>query len=113
MLKKENCLIKRADFTRVFKQGRSYFTKSLGVKVLKNNLTNSRFGIVVSLKIDKRATKRNLLKRRLRDIIQANLTKIKPGYDFLIITLPPVKDKSFRQISQILINSFKKLRVID
>lgn len=56
-----------------------------------NNLTNqqfnntpSRFGFVISNKIDKRATRRNALKRRIRVAIEEELAQISGGLDVVI-----------------------------
>ena len=45
----------------------------------------SRFAFIVSKKIDKRASKRNRFKRLLREAIRLNLTKIKPGYNIILL----------------------------
>lgn len=74
--------------------------KSLNVgdfvlKTSENNLGLSRFGFVVSKKIDKRAVVRNKSKRFFRSYIEENLDKIKPGHDFLFI-LRKVPEKATR-----------------
>lgn len=45
----------------------------------------SRFGFVISNKISKLATRRNVLKRQLRAIIEQELPNIKAGYDAVIM----------------------------
>lgn len=44
----------------------------------------SRFGLVVSNKIDKRSSRRNGLKRRIRAIIQGRLAELSNGCDVII-----------------------------
>lgn len=44
-----------------------------------------RFGVVISKKIDKRAVKRNRMRRLLHTFIQDNLSLFPPGYDYLFI----------------------------
>lgn len=63
------------------------------LKTSENNLGLSRFGFVVSKKIDKRAVIRNKAKRFFRRYIEENLEKIKPGHDFLFI-LKEIPDKT-------------------
>lgn len=58
-----------------------FFTLKVGV----NNLSFSRFGFVASKRIDKRAVKRNQIKRMMRQIIQENKDIIKDGNDLLFI----------------------------
>ncbi len=55
------------------------------LKVAYNNYNYSRYGFVVSKKIDKRAVVRNRLKRSIRSCIEQSITQIKPGYDMLFI----------------------------
>lgn len=50
-----------------------------------NNLSYGRFGFVVSKKIDKRATRRNAVKRMFSLCIKNLQATIKPGTDFLFI----------------------------
>ncbi len=110
MLPKKYRLSKNKEFDFVFKNGKSSYGKLLGVKIAKNNLLLSRFGILVGSKVDKRAVVRNKIKRRLRAIIYENLNKIKKGYDCVIITLPLIKEVSYQEIKRDLENNFRKLR---
>lgn len=85
MLPKKFRLKKGKDFKNVWKKGKGFFLKELGIKRVKNNLNNSRFGFIVSSKVVREAYLRNKVKRRLREIIRKSLEKIPKGYDFLII----------------------------
>ncbi len=109
MLPKKYRLTKENDFKIIVKQGKSFFIKELGIKYFKNNLDYSRFGFIVSTKIDKRATVRNKIKRRLREIVYQNLSKIKPGFDILILTKPEIKNLDFLQLKEKLEKIFKKI----
>ncbi|NQU78108.1 ribonuclease P protein component, partial [Candidatus Falkowbacteria bacterium] len=46
MLPQKLRLTKEKDFELVFKKGRSFFVKELGVKAMSNNLDHPRAGIV-------------------------------------------------------------------
>jgi ribonuclease P protein component len=48
-------------------------------------LPNSRFAILISKKLAKRAVDRNRLKRQMSEIVRLNLKLIPTGKDFLII----------------------------
>jgi len=109
MLPKKYRLSKKKEFDFVFNNGKSSYGKLLGVKIAKNDLPLSRFGILVGSKIDKRAVVRNKTKRRLRAIIYENLDKIKKGYDCVIITLPLIKEACYQEIKKDLEDNFKKL----
>lgn len=54
-------------------------------RVAKNDLVYNRYGFIVSKKIDKRATLRNALKRRMRSCVENIFDKIKTGFDMVII----------------------------
>ncbi|MDD5071677.1 MAG: ribonuclease P protein component [Patescibacteria group bacterium] len=109
MLKKENKLKKDKEFDNVFKNGRSCFHKNLGVKFVGNGLKLSRFGILVSNKISKKAVERNRIKRRIRAIIRLEIDKIKEGCDVVVIALPPILDSAYEEIGAAIKHSFKKL----
>ena len=110
MLPQKNRLNKKKDFDAVFKKGKSSFDELLGVKILKNNKQKfSRFGIIVSSKVSKKAVKRNKIKRRIRNIIRKNhLSSIVIG-DVVVISLPRVLDKKYSEIEKSLYKHFKKL----
>ncbi len=109
MLKKIHRLTKDKDFDNIFKNGRSSYNKILGIKAMANQQVNSRFGIVVSAKISKKAVERNKIKRQVREIIRARLDGIKSGYDIMIISLPDILGKSYQEIDESISRHFRKL----
>lgn len=111
MLPQIHRLIKEKDFKILARRGKSFFIKELGIKYLKNNLTHPRFGFIVSNKIDKRATVRNKIKRRLREIVHQNIKRVKPGFDFLFLTNPEIKNLDFWQIKEKLEEILEKLKL--
>ena len=112
MLKQSNRLLKKKDFDAVWKKGRSSYDKLIGVKVLANGLKNSRFGIMVGLKVSKKAVERNTVKRRIREIIQAETENIDSGLDVVINTLPAVNGQSYDVLRESVLGQFKRLKVI-
>ena len=88
MLPVKNRLKKEKDFEKVFKTGKGFKEKFLYLKIKKNNLGVSRFGFVISKKVSKKATSRNKLKRRLRELVKIKLPKIKKGIDGTIVVNP-------------------------
>lgn len=108
MLAKRYRLTKNKDFAKVAQQGQVVFSRALGLKWIKNNLPYSRFGIVVSLKVDKKAVVRNKVKRRIRAVLKENLSKIVKGCDFLILTKPEIKELDYQQIKDKLLNLLER-----
>jgi ribonuclease P protein component len=60
-------------------------SQTFRLMISQNNLTFSRFGFVVSKKVDKRSVVRNRTKRVLRSCIEEMREKIIEGYDMLFI----------------------------
>lgn len=102
MLPKENRLTKKKAFDQLLKKGQAYFSQTLILKIIKNNLYISRFGFIISKKIAKKAVIRNKLKRRLREIIRKDISQLKGGYDIVIIAKKNsgVADKNYQLLKE-------------
>jgi len=77
------------------------------LKVGMNNLPYSRFGFVASKRIDKRAVKRNQLKRLVRRIIMENMDKIQNGNDLLFILKKELALAKKESVSETVIKTLK------
>lgn len=114
MLPKKNRLQKNKDFERVFKKGRFFKEDFLVLKVLFNNLKNSRFGFIVSSKVSKKAVLRNKIKRWLRAAVLSHLEKkaddkTEKSIDIIIIVKPEQpKIKNFQEVKETINKIFKK-----
>lgn len=113
MLPKQHRLSKDGDFKIIFRKGRNFFIKEFGIKFLKNNLEVSRFGFVVSNKVAKKANKRNLIKRRLREIIRKNLPNIEIGFDIAIMAKPEIKDLKFSELKEKIEKALWQIRILN
>ena len=111
MLAKQHRLVKQKDFEKVFKQGRSYYTKLLGVKILANQLPANRFVIVISTKISKKATERNKLKRQIRQAARELDQELKSGFEIVIMVLPGFLNSEYKIVKGELEIIFRKLRL--
>jgi ribonuclease P protein component len=119
MLNKSHRIQQNSEYQRIYKDSRPIYAGNLILRLRKNNLTNTdkpvtRFGFVVSNKIDKRATRRNNLKRKLRGAADELLSQIKSGYDIVVI----VKNNyaypyDFDQIKKDIVAGLDKLQVIN
>ena len=112
MLKKQSRLNKNKDFAQVFQRGERLYGRYFTLRWLRNNLSYSRFGIIVSLKVDKKAVIRNKIKRRIRAIFKDNLDKLVINCDFLISTRKEIKDLFFQELKEEIQISFQKRRLI-
>ncbi len=84
MLPKVNRLQSDKDFKNIFKNGKTSENQFFRVKFLKNQKNFSRFGFVISVKLLKKSTLRNTLKRRLRAICGSLLKDLKSDLDIVI-----------------------------
>jgi len=108
MLRKKNRIRLKKDFDQAFKSGQSFYSKFIGVKVIPNDLLESRFGILINTKVSKKAVVRNKLRRQIRGIIEKNIEKLDNNNDFVIIVLPEVLKKSTEDIEEFLVLTFKR-----
>ena len=70
-LRKEEKLLKRAEFDAVFERGRSVGNKQLVLHWMENQLGHPRLGLVIGVRFGN-AVKRNTWKRRIREIFRRN-----------------------------------------
>lgn len=108
MLPRPHRLTKEKDFERVYRKGKFFAQDFLICKILENNFNLTRFGIVVGIKVSKKTTKRNQVKRRLREMVRLKLDKIKKGFDVIVIVKPEIVNKEYQEIDKIVIKLFKK-----
>lgn len=76
-------------------------------KLAPNKLSHNRYGIVVSKRVDKRATKRNEIRRLVLTCLQRLDETLQPGYDMLcIVTMSRVPEQSV--VDTLIQNAFQK-----
>ncbi len=114
MLAKPNRLTKETDFKLLARTGRPFYSFLFTVKVApRAALPLSRFGIVISAKVSKKATVRNKLKRQLTEIIRLNLKKIKTGRDVMILVKAASLGKSYQELEAGLAEVFDQARLLE
>lgn len=95
MIPKKN-RIKREDFEEITKKGGFLSSSLFSIRFLKNPEKIRRISVVVSKKVAKTAVKRNLLRRRVYEVIQ----KMPESPYFSIIFAKKGSEKaSFREIA--------------
>lgn len=80
-------LKKQKEFDLVYKKGKVFFGKNISLKTLplRNKEDQSRYAIVISTKVNKKAVERNKKKRQMREIIRLLSQDIEKGFYFLVI----------------------------
>jgi ribonuclease P protein component len=100
MFSKKHRLAKTTDIKKAFARGRGFFYPLFTIKFIKS-LPPSRFTVIVSTKVSKKAVVRNRIKRVLRESLRINLMSFVEG-DYAIIVKPAANKVS----SQILREKF-------
>jgi ribonuclease P protein component len=97
VLPKHNRLRRSRDFSRVYRQGRKAVSAHLVVRAWAlpaqagaagNPMSSPQIGVVVSLKVHKRAVVRNRLKRQVRAALRTLLPRLNPDL-WVVINLRP------------------------
>ena len=88
-------------FKEVFTFGETYKTNLFLVKFKKNNIKHSRFSVVVSKKIIKKAHERNQIKRRMYHALKEVYNNY-PVYDYVFILNSKIKDIQYKELLNIL-----------
>lgn len=113
MLPLSHRLRKTADIRMVFKNGQVLKEGLLLLKKSANDSEFTRFAFIVSLKVSKKATLRNKIRRRLSEIVRAKLPEIKSGLDIILIGLPGIEKEDFEIIEKMVNNALIKARIIN
>ena len=113
MFKKQFRLTRDKEFDLVFKSGLSSYSKILVIKAITTALDNNRFGIMVGLKVSKKAVDRNRIKRKIREVLKQYNEKILNSYDIVVIALPAIKTADYKEIESSISFSLKRLRLLN
>jgi len=111
MFARANRLAKKRDVDRVWKRGKRVRAPRFYVCVLPNNQNVVRCTVVVSLRVSKKATIRNRLKRRIREILRAALPTLRPGFDLLVSAAPGLERDDFSVLKKNVHDALKHARL--
>lgn len=76
---------KSTEFKHTFKTGKWYSADILMIYVMKNNHNINKVGIAVGKKVSNRSTKRNRIKRLIREAYRLNEKIFFQGYNIIIV----------------------------
>ena len=117
MLKKIYHLNKSKDIKEILKAGKSSYGHYLLLKFKSSHLKTPRFAFIVSTKVSKSAVKRNLIRRRLAEIIKQLLPQMQINCDCVILASPKMisaegKILKIKDLKAGLLEVFKKAQII-
>ena len=95
-------------FAEIHQQGTSAANRLLVLRALPNGLDHSRFGFVVSKRIGNAIT-RNLVKRRLREVVRQY--NVKNGWDAVFIARRGAADAEYVQLKQATSNLMQRSKL--
>lgn len=107
MLKKINRLKKRYQFNYVYKAGNHFSGKNMVLYTTTSKTKSIKVGFSVTKKIGK-AFKRNLVKRRLREIVRKQLPNLKQNYNIIVVAKDCIYDATFQNLEVEFVNLLKK-----
>jgi ribonuclease P protein component len=105
MLPKNHRLNLHKEFAALKKNGKMLNSESFGFLFIKNE--PARFNFIVSTKISKKAVERNLIKRRLSEIVR-QLPQI-PQASGLFLCKKIILNKNYQELKKEVENVFKKI----
>ena len=88
-------LRRRSDIERCQQQGSKLYSKHFLLLVIPSETQESRLAIAVTTKIEKRATFRNKIKRRLRDIFRSHRHNFTQPIDIVFVARRGIQDCDF------------------
>lgn len=111
MLNRVNRLKKRYQFNYIYKNGTHFSSSALVLYVLPSKTKSIKVGFAVTKKIGK-ATVRNFVKRRLREIVRKSLPSLKQNYNIIIVARENILNFSFEELSKEYNTLIKKADIV-
>ena len=98
-------------FRRLYRRGASSANAFLVIYSRKNGTDRNRLGLTVSAKMGC-AVKRNLIRRRLREIFRLNQDKLLQGYDMIVIARVRTPSVPYRKLNGMFLRACGQLGLI-
>ncbi|MBR1890460.1 MAG: ribonuclease P protein component [Clostridia bacterium] len=99
-------LRKNNEFGYIYKKGEKFYTDNFVLFVVKSKYQNYKIGFSISKKLGK-ANKRNLLKRRMREITRLYIT-IPSFCNYVVLAKDNAMSLSFEELKTEIIKLFEK-----
>ncbi len=103
---------KRAEFLRIQNGGKKFKTQNFIFICQKGTSPKPRIGITVTTKVHKRAVKRNLLKRKVREVYRKLYSFIVEPNDVVIISYQGAINLTYLEVKKEMNYAFRKLGLL-
>jgi len=110
---KAHKIAKRTEILRIQQGGKKIYTPNLLLIYSLNRNTPTRLAITISKKVDKRAVKRNLFKRRVREIFRQYHKFLRSGFDIVVIARKDSAELPYSDLKKDLLWGWKKAELLD
>lgn len=107
-----NRLRKSKEITKLFTRGKSFSTPIAIFRYSPNKLNVTRLAVVVGTKVHKRAAARNLIKRRVREVLRTKLPEMKKGFDIAVVARPAAFGRTFDDIQSTVSWALQKINML-
>ena len=101
-----------SEFERVYRQGVAFRGKLFSVHAFPNGLETSRLGLSVSKKVGN-AIVRNGLRRRLKEVFNADHAGAGGGLDLVVSARPAAAEAGFEELREEFVRALHKLDAAD
>ncbi len=110
MLKKENRLKKRYQYNYVYRAGAHFSGKFVTIYTASSKTKDIKVGFAVTKKIGK-AHVRNLVRRRLREIVYTQIPQLKQNYNLIVVAKDGITAARFDDLSNDVVALLKKAQM--
>ena len=111
MLKKNNRLKKRYQFSYVYRAGSNVSGQFLTIYFCSSKTKDIKVGFTVTKKLG-HAHVRNLIRRRLREIVYSEIPNLKQNFNLIVVAKETCLQASFETLKTELVSLFKKADLI-
>jgi ribonuclease P protein component len=105
-------LKKNYEFSRVYRKGKYFSGKYLTINVLESIYAYNRIGVSVSRKVYKSSVKRNLYRRRIKEILRTGNFNLKKGYDIVFVVKKTDEIPKYQDIEKEIIDLLIRAKLI-
>lgn len=98
-------------FRRLYRRGASSANAFLVIYSRKNGTDRNRLGLTVSAKMGC-AVKRNLIRRRLREIYRLNEEKFLPGTDLVVVVRTRAMEADYARLEKAFLSLAERLQLL-
>lgn len=112
MLPRPHRIAASRDWRMMHARARTVYSRDIVMKFQRGYAAQSRYGFIVGTKVSKRATVRNLIKRRLRAIITKHQRVIRPSQDVVFIARSSIVGIPYATMEQQVLDVLHKARLI-